>query len=145
MRASASIAAIAVATLALGCGRASNPRDVCLELRASPNLNSYSNQAHVVVLDLHPLETPGGFEQLSASDLIGGAKPPGAAGMPIQMTVAPGDQIGDILIAQAVLKGRHRQLRSLVERVAHAITDDLRELRIGVPPSVAAVVVRRRW
>jgi type VI secretion system VasD/TssJ family lipoprotein len=65
---------------------------VCLELRASPNLNSYSNQAHVVVVDLHPLETPGGFEQLSAGDLIGGAKPAGAAGAPIQMTIAPGEQ-----------------------------------------------------
>lgn len=84
--------ACAVAAGPLGCARASKPRDVCLELRASPNLSTYAGQAHVVVVDLHPLETPGGFEQLSASDLIGGAKPAGAAGAPIQMTVAPGEQ-----------------------------------------------------
>jgi len=89
-------AAVALALLAAagspGCGRAGKPRDVCFELRASPNLSTYSGQAHVVVVDLHPLETSGGFEQLSASDLIGGAKPAGAAGAAIQLTVAPGEQ-----------------------------------------------------
>ena len=78
--------------LVVGCGRPAKPQDVCFEIHASPNLNTYSSQPHVVVLDLHPLETPGGFQQLSATDLIGGAKPPGAAGAPIQMTIAPGEQ-----------------------------------------------------
>ena len=78
--------------LVVGCGRPSKPQDVCFEIHASPNLNTYSAQPHVVVLDLHPLETPGGFQQLSATDLIGGAKPAGAAGAPIQMTIAPGEK-----------------------------------------------------
>jgi len=90
------VAAVALAAAFVlpcgGCAGGSKPRDVCFEMRASPNLNTYSSQAHVVVVDLHPLETPGGFEQLSSSDLINGAKPPGATGAPIQMTIAPGEQ-----------------------------------------------------
>jgi type VI secretion system VasD/TssJ family lipoprotein len=86
------IGSVALLAVALGCARPSKPQDVCFQMRASPNLNTYASQAHVVVVDLHPLETPGGFEQLSATDLIGGAKPAGASGASIQMTVAPGEE-----------------------------------------------------
>jgi type VI secretion system VasD/TssJ family lipoprotein len=83
----------ALAVLApLACGRPSAPQDVCLEVRASPNLNTYDGQPHVVVLNLYPLETPGGFQQLSSGDLMGGEKPAGAAGAPLQLTIAPGEQ-----------------------------------------------------
>ena len=88
----ARLATLLVAAIAAGCAGAPKPRDVCFEMRASPNLNTYSGQAHVVVVDLHPLETSGGFEQLAAGDLISGAKPAGASGAPIQMTIAPGEQ-----------------------------------------------------
>src|SRR5205823_7120451 len=51
-----------------------------------------------------------------------------------------GDHVRDRFVAQLVFEGRHRQLRRLVERVAQAVADDLRELRVAVAPGVAAVV-----
>src|SRR5581483_7546806 len=55
------------------------------------------------------------------------------------------DHRRDLLIAQPALKGRHRQLRRLVERIAHPVADDGGELRVAVPPGMAAVVVGRGW
>jgi type VI secretion system VasD/TssJ family lipoprotein len=88
----AALVALAPFVAALACARPAQPHDVCFEVRASQNLNTYGGQPHVVVVDLHPLETSGGFDQLSAGDLINGAKPSGQTGTPIQMTIAPGEQ-----------------------------------------------------
>lgn len=63
-------------------------------MRASPNLNSYDGQAHVVALHLFPLETVLGFEEAQAADLLAGVMPPGVTGSPLQLTVGPGEERG---------------------------------------------------
>jgi len=61
-------------------------------------------------------------------------------------TLEVGDHVTDLLIAQLVrLKGRHGQLGCLVELIAQPTADDFRELRVGVPPGVARVIVGRCW
>jgi type VI secretion system VasD/TssJ family lipoprotein len=83
---------VAAGTLLLAaCASSPSPRDACLLVRASGSLNTYDGQPHVVVLQLYPLGTSGGFEQLSASDLLRGTQPAGAAGPPLQVTIAPGE------------------------------------------------------
>jgi len=80
--------------LAAGCGGAKmpKPRDVCLQVTASPNLNLYDGQAHAVTVYLYPLISPLGFEQARVEDLLEGANPPGVAGPPVPITVGPGEQ-----------------------------------------------------
>src|SRR5579859_130842 len=53
-----------------------------------------------------------------------------------------GKHVVDLLLAEPIFEGWHGQIRGLVERVAHAVVDDLVELRIAVPPRMAAIVVR---
>jgi type VI secretion system VasD/TssJ family lipoprotein len=80
--------------LAVACGGAKmpKPREVCLQVQASPNLNLYDGQAHAVTVYLYPLISPLGFEQASVQDLLEGATPPGVAGPPVPITVGPGEQ-----------------------------------------------------
>lgn len=73
-------------------GGAPEPARACLTVQASPNLNLYEGQAHAVTLYLFPLTGTLGFEQASVPELIGGLTPPGAAGSPIPITVAPGEK-----------------------------------------------------
>ena len=72
--------------LAVACSGPPKPRDVCLQVLASPNLNLYDGQAHAVTVYLYPLISPLGFEQARVDDLLEGASPPGVAGH----TVTPG-------------------------------------------------------
>ena len=79
--------------LAAGCGaKMPKPRNVCLQVLASPNLNLYDGQAHAVTVYLYPLISPLGFEQARVEDLLEGASPPGVAGPPVAISVGPGEQ-----------------------------------------------------
>jgi type VI secretion system VasD/TssJ family lipoprotein len=80
--------------LATACGGAKmpEPREVCLEVQASPNLNLFDGQAHAVTIFLYPLVSPLGFQQASVQDLLDGASPPGVAAPPVSITVGPGEQ-----------------------------------------------------
>jgi predicted component of type VI protein secretion system len=64
---------------------------VCLRLEASPKLNFFSGQPHVVRLAIYPLENAIGFEQASVDGLLRGEKPSGLAGPSIDVTVVPGE------------------------------------------------------
>ena len=79
--------------LAAGCGaKMPKPRNVCLQVLASPNLNLFDGQAHAVTVYLYPLISPLGFEQARVEDLLEGASPPGVAGRPVAISVGPGEQ-----------------------------------------------------
>lgn len=88
-------------------GGVPEPVRACLTVQASPNLNLYEGQPHAVTLYLFPLTGTLGFEQVSVPELIGGLVPPGAAGAPIPITVAPGEQraFEEALPAAAVYVG----------------------------------------
>jgi type VI secretion system VasD/TssJ family lipoprotein len=81
--------------LATACGGAKMPapREVCLEVQASPNLNLFDGQAHAVTIFLYPLVSPLGFQQASVQDLLDGASPPGVAAPRVSITVGPGEQL----------------------------------------------------
>lgn len=83
-----------VLALVTACGGAKmpEPREVCLEVQASPNLNLFDGQAHAVTIFLYPLISPLGFQQASVQDLLDGASPPGVAGPPVSITVGPGER-----------------------------------------------------
>lgn len=84
----------AVLCLGLACaGGAPEPTRACLTFQGSPNLNLYDGQPHAVTLYLYPLTGTLGFEQASVQDLLEGQSPPGAAGPPVSLTVAPGEKI----------------------------------------------------
>lgn len=81
----------AIALLASGCAKPPpTATAACLEVSASPNLNFYDGQPHVIVLYLYPLSSPAGFEQASVEDLLGGAAPPGVLGPRHEITIGPG-------------------------------------------------------
>lgn len=64
----------------------------CFALRASPRLNFFDGQPHVVRLSLLPLESRTGFDQSDEVGLISGEPPNGAMGKPITMRIAPGEE-----------------------------------------------------
>jgi predicted component of type VI protein secretion system len=64
---------------------------ICLRLEASPRLNFFSGQPHVVRLGIYPLENEIGFEQASVDGLLRGEKPSGLAGPSIDVTIVPGE------------------------------------------------------
>jgi type VI secretion system VasD/TssJ family lipoprotein len=74
-----------------GCSSTPKPVEACLRVNASPNLNLYEGQPHVVTLYLFPLSSTVGFEQTSVDDLLGGATPPGVEGSPVHVAVVPGE------------------------------------------------------
>ena len=85
---------LAVGALALGlagCSSTPKPVEACLRVDASPHLNLYDGQPHVVTLYLFPLSSSVGFEQTSVDDLLGGATPPGVEGAPVHLSIAPGE------------------------------------------------------
>ena len=88
------IAAAAVFVLGLlitGCAGAPKPAEICLSLLASPNLNSFDNQPHVVVVLFYPLQNISAFNTTDPLDLLRGVKPPGLTGDPWEVTVYPGE------------------------------------------------------
>jgi type VI secretion system VasD/TssJ family lipoprotein len=94
MRSWAAVVGAAIAALALGGGTGcatSAVRESCIRLQASPDLNTYDGQPHVVVLTIYPLQSSLGFNQASSSDLVRGTKPEGLAGNSLQYTVQPGE------------------------------------------------------
>jgi type VI secretion system VasD/TssJ family lipoprotein len=80
-----------VAGLAFGCGGAPDPVGFCVDIQGARDLNVYDGQAHVVTLYLYALASSQGFRQLTADDLLGGAKPTGMLeNEPRTLTVGPG-------------------------------------------------------
>ena len=69
---------------------ATAPR-MCLEVEASPRLNFFSGQPHVVRIVLYPLESALAFEQASTDALLRGSSPGGLVGSAVQVKVVPGE------------------------------------------------------
>jgi type VI secretion system VasD/TssJ family lipoprotein len=65
---------------------------ICLDLRASPDLNFFAGQPHVLRLWLYPLDDELGFQQADVEDLLAGRKPAGAGGDPIELRIAPAER-----------------------------------------------------
>jgi type VI secretion system VasD/TssJ family lipoprotein len=84
-------ALLSLGLLSLGCAGGAKPAEVCLSLVASPNLNSFDGQAHVVVVLLYPLQNISAFNTTDPVDLLRGVKPPGLTGDPWEVTVYPGE------------------------------------------------------
>jgi Type VI secretion lipoprotein, VasD, EvfM, TssJ, VC_A0113 len=76
----------------LGMG-GSDTGELCLELRASKQLNLFDGQPHALVVYFYPVSNVTGFEATSARDLIRGAKPDGLAGESWRTTVLPGQNL----------------------------------------------------
>lgn len=92
-RRGSALAALALALAACGGGPPRGNR-VCLAIQASPNLNLYDGQAHVVVLYLYPLENTLGFDRATVDDLLGSTtKLAGATGSRLELTVGPGQSL----------------------------------------------------
>ena len=79
--------------LVVACGGGPpKPEPACVNVIASANLNLHDGQPHAVTLYLYPLIGTLGFEQASVTDLLEGATPPGVAGKPVTVTVAPSEE-----------------------------------------------------
>ena len=74
---------------------------LCLRVEASPRLNFFSGQPHVVRLVLYPLESSLAFEQMDPDVLLRGEQPAGVVGAAIQVKLVPGEtrELGDPLPA----------------------------------------------
>ncbi len=84
------VAALATG-LVLGCGGAPDPVGFCVDIQGVRDLNSHDGQPHVVVLYLYALASSPGFRQLTADDLLAGARPTGMLeDEPRTLTVGPG-------------------------------------------------------
>jgi type VI secretion system VasD/TssJ family lipoprotein len=66
---------------------------LCMSLAASPNLNTYAEQPHAVMVYVYPLQNRLAFEQAPIPDLLGGSVPAGALGRPLALSVAPGQEL----------------------------------------------------
>jgi len=69
------------------------PPCVNLALHATPNLNTFDGQAHVVVLYMYALESGFGFQQSTVDDLVSGRNPEGLVGSRIELTITPSQRI----------------------------------------------------
>ena len=85
----------AIACSSLACSKPPPPTatQVCFTLNASPTLNYYDGQSHVVVLYVYPLESALAFDAANVEDMLGGGALAGAVGKPREITVAPGQQV----------------------------------------------------
>jgi type VI secretion system VasD/TssJ family lipoprotein len=85
----------AVVCCTLACSKPPPPTatQVCFTLNASPTLNYYDGQSHVVVLYVYPLESALAFDAANVEDVLGGGALAGAVGKPREITVAPGQQV----------------------------------------------------
>jgi len=81
------------ASLALGCASGPEPSEMCLDVDASPKLNLYEGEPHVVVLKFYPLQNVSAFQAADAQDLVNGKKPAGMTGDPWEATVLPGQKL----------------------------------------------------
>ena len=80
--------------LGLGCGGGkSKPSEICLSLEAASNLNSFDEQAHVVIVYFYPLQNVMAFNAMDSDELLNGGRPPGLTGDPWETTVYPGQQM----------------------------------------------------
>jgi len=80
--------------LGLGCGGGkSKPAEICLSLEAASNLNSFDEQAHVVVVYFYPLQNVMAFNAMDSDELLNGGRPPGLTGDPWETTVYPGQKM----------------------------------------------------
>ena len=80
--------------LGLGCGGGkSRPSEICLSLEAASNLNSFDEQAHVVVVYFYPLQNVMAFNAMDSDELLNGGRPPGLTGDPWETTVYPGQKM----------------------------------------------------
>jgi type VI secretion system VasD/TssJ family lipoprotein len=95
-------------TAALGCAKPPPPRveairlpypepvrppRTCARIVASPNLNLYEGEPHVVVLYFYPLQSETAFQESDLRDLIAGEKPAGLTGERWEATVLPGETL----------------------------------------------------
>jgi type VI secretion system VasD/TssJ family lipoprotein len=78
---------------ALACTSGPSPSSMCLGVSASPKLNLYENEPHVVVLKFYPLQNAAPFQAADAQDLVKGKKPAGMTGDPWEATVLPGQSV----------------------------------------------------
>jgi type VI secretion system VasD/TssJ family lipoprotein len=80
-----------VAGLAAGCSSSPPPPpEICLNLEASPNLNLFDGEPHVVVVYFYPLQNVMAFRQADAVELLDGKRPAGMTGEAWETTVFPG-------------------------------------------------------
>jgi type VI secretion system VasD/TssJ family lipoprotein len=70
----------------------SPPPRSCLRIEASPNLNVFEGEPHVVVLTFYPLLNSAQFQDSSPRDLLNGEKPAGLSGETWEATVLPGQK-----------------------------------------------------
>jgi type VI secretion system VasD/TssJ family lipoprotein len=85
-----------LALAALGgaaCAGGPAPAEMCLEVQASPKLNLYEGEPHVVVLKFYPLQNVSAFQAADAQDLVSGKKLAGGTGDPWEATVLPGQSL----------------------------------------------------
>jgi type VI secretion system VasD/TssJ family lipoprotein len=85
-------AALLLSLVLVACGGTPKPAAFCMDIQASPDLNLYDGQPHVVVLYVFPLKSQSDFQRLTADELLGGVTAPGID-PPRQITVAPGQRV----------------------------------------------------
>lgn len=66
---------------------------LCIQLRASKQLNLFDGQPHALVVYFYPVSNVTGFEAMPVRDLIRGGKPDGLAGESWRTTVLPGQKL----------------------------------------------------
>jgi type VI secretion system VasD/TssJ family lipoprotein len=81
---------LAISVCLFGCKTAPKPTEMCFNVQASQNLNSYNGQPHAVTLHVYPLSGRLGFQQAGIDELLRGASPPGVTGSPRIIAVSPG-------------------------------------------------------
>ena len=60
-------------------------------MAASPNLNTFDGQPHVIAVPVLPLQNSSAFRASDPLDLLNEARPPGLTGDPWEVTIYPGE------------------------------------------------------
>jgi type VI secretion system VasD/TssJ family lipoprotein len=79
--------------VSFACANGPSPSSMCLGVQASPKLNLYENEPHVLVLKFYPLQNVAAFQAADPGDLLKGKKVAGATGDPWEATVLPGQSL----------------------------------------------------
>ena len=86
-----------IGALVLGCGGGAslvkdNPPEMCLSIRATPQLNLYDGEPHVVSLSFYPLSNSTEFREADAYDLLERIDLAGQTGKVWDTTLLPGEE-----------------------------------------------------
>ena len=86
------VALLFLGSVGSGCAVREQVRRVCVQVEASEDLNFYGGKANALTLLVYPLAEDSGFLDAPISELFSGQRPSGVLGLPVPITVEPGEK-----------------------------------------------------